>query len=201
MMWVWRRYEREACGVTESILCRRSETENQTATTHWISAFIISFICLCICSNLNVVFNGNIIDASLISGCWSHPSGVTKFSDLTDQITTEGGAALGRPNMRTWGHAHEHLVSFLQLQEHCVSSVISCVSTAWPMIRGPHDEVAVLHQLQLRCMFSSSMIEEGEVINTCNRCNKHTCGDKRAFVSLWVFLKNINGKKYLFLLP
>ncbi len=156
---------------------------------------MIDFICLGICFNLNWNFNGSTVDASLISGFWNHPSGVINFSHLTDQKTTEGGGVFGCPNMTVCRQAHKHLVPLLQLHECCISSIISCVR-GWFVIRRDGNDVAVLHQPQPWLMFSSSMIEEGKIINTCNRCSEDTCGNKKVFIrfkGFWKALENLVG--------
>ena len=77
---------------------------------------------------------------------------------------------------------HTNCIVFLQLQDSCISSVISGV-TFWCMITGLNDHLAVLDQLHPWWNLSSSMIEEVEIINTFYRCSEDTCENKRAFIN------------------
>lgn len=64
-----------------------------------------------------------IIDLRFLeSSFWGHP-----FSRLIDQKPNEGGMVATCPNVSFCFHAHIHLVTFLQVQDCCISSVISWV--------------------------------------------------------------------------
>ena len=102
------------------------------------------------------------------------------FSYLSDQKTTEGCMVVASPNIWVFNHADIHLVPLLQLQEHCVSSII-CEVRVWLVIMGRDNQLVVLVHRQYCPMLSSSMIEDGKVINTCNRCSEDTCGNKSCF--------------------
>ena len=106
---------------------------------------------------------------------WSHPS-----SNLTEQKPTEGGGVSTSPDMMIFGELHENLIVLIQLEDSCISSVISGVIFG-SMITWLNDHLAVLDQLQPWWSLSSSMIEEAEIINTVNRCSEDTCENNRAF--------------------
>lgn len=105
--------------------------------------------------------------------CYLKQKYVCCFLHLSDQKTTESCLAFASPKVRACSHAHIHSVSLLQLQEHCVPCIISWV-IFWTMITCHDDHQTVLVQINPLRMISSSMTEEGKVINTCNRCCKHT---------------------------
>ena len=97
---------------------------------------------------------------------------------LRNQETTESCMIITSPNMTVCSKFHEHLVSLLQLQEHCVSSIISCLRV-WLVIVGRDLVFIILEQVQLCLVFSSSVKEDGKIVNTCNRCDEDTCGNNQ----------------------
>ena len=113
-----------------------------------------------------------------------------KFSHSSNQETTEGGVAVSCPDMRTCRQAHAHPVPFLQLQENCISSSISWV-IAGSWISWSNNHVVILAQYQPWWVFSFSSVEEVEIINTINRCNKVTCRNKRIFIKFKGFWSDV----------
>ena len=104
------------------------------------------------------------------------------FSHYGDQKAIESCMEVRSPNMTVCSQLHIHSVSLLQLQEHCVSSIISCVRV-WLVIVGGDHLQPILVEKQLSLTRSSSMIVDRKVINTCNRCSKYTCGKNKVMVT------------------
>ena len=109
---------------------------------------------------------------------------------LWNQETTESCVIIFSPNMTVCSKFHEHLVSLLQLQEHCVSSIISCVKI-WPVVLDRDYLFIILEQVHFYRVCSSSMREDGKIVNTCNRCDEDTCGNNRVLVTFNLILLSI----------
>ena len=95
-------------------------------------------------------------------------------SHLSYQKPTESCMPVGSPNMCICSQAYVDMVSLLQMEENCISSII--ISFWWVVMCHDH-EVLVLVEIQ-HCPMSS-VVEDGKVINACNRCNEDTCGNNR----------------------
>lgn len=67
------------------------------------------------------------------------------FSNMADQKTAEGGNCIVSPDICICTQAHIHLVPLLQLQEHCIASVISPVMRRTVVI-GRHNNLVVLDE-------------------------------------------------------